>query len=579
MTRRAGGALQYTQAKAQEAEQRPIARKKTRVVVLGTGGAGLTAAITAHDHGAKVKVFEKADKVGGTTAWSGGMIWIPNNHLEAEFGSRDSREESVRYIMSLSHGLIDESLAEAFVDAGPRMVKFLNDHTPTNFRTIPQFPDYHAEFPGGRTGGGRSLDTPPYSFKELGKWADRVTPSPYYPGPRLSIYDTPLGQAVPEPVPEEELERRSRNNERASGQVLIGRLLKGCLDRGIEPRTSCRAVDLILKKRKVKGVVVETADGDEEEVEASAVILCTGGFEWSDEFKRAFLRGPMTHSVSIQTNTGDGLRMAMRAGAMLGNMREAWWMPVAVVPDDYNSMGRVLIAGIRSLPRCIMVNRKAKRFTNESSNYNAFGIAFHEQDVSAFDYANLPCWLVFDQGYIDQYGFSITDGKPGEPPPQWVAGAATLKGLADRLGILGEQLEQTVSRWNSQCAASHDDDRQRGDAAHDQWWGDAAQRGSTQAPMGPLDKGPFYAVEIKSGALGTKGGPQTDWNANVLDVDCSSSMIQSLPSLRGDSAKLQPISTMRLKLKTTMAPGCPLGLGVTSSRTFGLVCNLSGRVW
>ncbi len=101
--------------------------------------------------------------------------------------------------MSLSHGLIDQSLTEAFVDAGPVMVKYLNDHTPTNFRSTPQFPDYHAEFPGGKTMGGRSLDTPPYSFKELGKWADRVTPSPYYPDPRLSIYDTPLGQAVPAP--------------------------------------------------------------------------------------------------------------------------------------------------------------------------------------------------------------------------------------------------------------------------------------------------------------------------------------------------------------------------------------------
>lgn len=495
-----------------------MGKKKSRVVVLGTGGAGLTAAIAAHDAGAKVKVFEKADKVGGTTAWSGGMIWIPNNHLEAAAGVRDSREEAIRYILSLSHGLIDPSLAEAFVDAGPVMVKYLNDHTPTNFRTIAQFPDYHAEFPGGKTGGGRSLDTPPYSFNELGQWADRVTPSPYYPDPRLSIYDTPLGQAVPEPVPAEELERRSRNNERASGQALIGRLLRGCLDRGIEPRTSCRAVDLIIRKGKVKGVVVETPEGTEE-VDANAVILCTGGFEWSEEFKRAFLRGPMTHPVSIQTNEGDGLRMAMRAGAMLGNMREAWWMPVAVVPDDYNSMGRVLVAGIRSLPRSIMVNRKAKRFTNESSNYNAFGAAFHEQDVSAFDYANLPCWMVFDQGYIDQYGFSITGGGRGAPPPQWVTSAPTLRGLAERLGIPGEQLERTVERWNGQCAAGHDDDFQRGEAAHDRWWGDAKQRGSTRASLGPLDQGPFFAVEIKSGALGTKGGPQTDRNANVLDVD------------------------------------------------------------
>ncbi|MEZ5599345.1 MAG: FAD-dependent oxidoreductase [Pseudomonadales bacterium] len=491
---------------------------KRRVVVLGTGGAGLTAAIIAHDAGAKVKVFEKADRIGGTTAWSGGMVWIPNNHLEAEAGVPDSREEALTYLMSLSHGLIERHLAEAFLDAGPMMVRYLNEHTPANFRAIPDFPDYHAEFPGGKTGGGRSLDTPPFSFLELGKWADRVTPSPYYPDPRLSIYDTPLGQAQPQPVPLEELERRSANQERASGQALIGRLLKGCLDRGIKPRTGCRAVELAMRKGRVRGIVIETADG-RRTIKADAVILCTGGFEWDEELKRAFLRGPMTHPVSISTNTGDGLRMAMRAGAMLGNMREAWWMPVAEVPREQISTGVTLVAGMRSLPRSIMVNRKGRRFTNESANYNAFGAAFHEQDVSAFDYANLPCWMLFDQGYIDTYGFPLAGTPRGLPPPQWVTSAPTLLQLADRLGIPGAALETTVARWNAQVAAGADDDFHRGEAAHDRWWGDHGQRGSSAASLGPLDRGPYYAVELKSGSLGTKGGPKVDVNANVLDID------------------------------------------------------------
>ncbi len=492
--------------------------KKQKVVVLGTGGAGLTAAIAAHDAGAKVRVFEKADKVGGTTAWSGGMVWIPNNHLEQAVGVRDSRTEAITYLMSMSHGLIEQHLAEAFVDAGPIMVRHLCDHTPVQFRTIPDFPDYHAEFPGGKTGGGRSLDTPPYSFKELGKWEHRVTPSPYYPDARLSIYDTPLGQAVPEPVSVAELERRSVHHERASGQALIGRLLRGCLDRDIKPVTSARALDLIIRKGRVRGVVVESNKGVRE-VGCDAVILATGGFEWSEEFKRAFLRGPMTHPVSISTNTGDGLKMAMRAGAMLGNMREAWWMPVAEVPREEVSTGVTLIAGIRSLPGCIMVNRKGKRFTNESANYNAIGAAFHDQDVSAFDYANLPCWMIFDQGYIDRYGFQISGGKPGEAPPQWVTSAPTLAGLASKLTIPRDQFEATVGRWNTQVEAGRDEDFGRGEAAHDQWWGDAKLRGSTKASLGVIDKGPYFAVEVKSGALGTKGGPKTDVNAKVLDVD------------------------------------------------------------
>jgi succinate dehydrogenase/fumarate reductase flavoprotein subunit len=211
--------------------------------------------------------------------------------------------------------------------------------------------------------------------------------------------------------------------------------------------------------------------------------------------------------------------MAMKAGAMLGNMREAWWMPVIEVPREEVSTGVSLMAGQRSLPRSIMINRKARRFVNEAANYNAFGAAFHEQDVSAFDYANLPCWLVFDQGYIDRYGFGMVAGTPGEPPPQWVTRADSLAQLADRLGVPAEAMAATVERWNHQVAQGRDDDFHRGEGAHDRWWGDPTQRGGVEATLGPVDKPPFFAIEVKSGALGTKGGPRTDANANVLDVD------------------------------------------------------------
>src|SRR5690606_32691584 len=159
-----------------------------KVIVLGTGGSGLTAALAAHDSGAEVTVFEKHDQVGGTTAWSGGMIWVPNNRHEGQLGVDDSREKALTYLMSLSHGLIDQAMAEAFLDAGPAMVEYLEDADgPVVFRPIPEFPDYHAEHPGGMPGGGRSLDCPLYPFDELGEWRKRVTKSPYYPDPRYSI--------------------------------------------------------------------------------------------------------------------------------------------------------------------------------------------------------------------------------------------------------------------------------------------------------------------------------------------------------------------------------------------------------
>lgn len=490
-----------------------------KVIVLGTGGSGLTAALAAHDAGADVTVFEKHDQIGGTTAWSGGMIWVPNNRHEQQLGVEDSREKALTYLMSLSHGLIDQAMAEAFLDAGPAMVEYLEDAPgPVIFRPIPEFPDYHAEHPGGMPGGGRSLDCPLYPYEDLGEWAERVTRSPYYPDPRYSIIDSSIGQAVPQPVSPEELERRAERDERGSGQALVGRLLKACLERGIEPQTGARAVRLIHEDGALRGVVIER-DGETFEARADAVILATGGFEWDEEMKRAFIRGPLTHPVSIPTNTGDGLKMAMRIGAKLGNMREAWWMPVHEVPRENVSTGVVLVAGSRALPRSIMVNRKGRRFVNEAANYNAFGAAFHEQDVSAFDYSNLPCWLVFDRGYVEQYGFGMMGGVPGAEPPQWVIRADTLAGLAQRLGIPADALEATVTRWNAMVAEGRDADFHRGEAAHDIWWGDPAHRDSPAATLGPLERGPFYAVEIKSGALGTKGGPQTDRNARVLDVD------------------------------------------------------------
>jgi hypothetical protein len=210
---------------------------------------------------------------------------------------------------------------------------------------------------------------------------------------------------------------------------------------------------------------------------------------------------------------------------MLGNMREAWWMPVIEVPTDINVMGRQLLTYERTMPGSLMVNRHGKRFTNEASNYNAFGAAFHEQDVSRFEYANLPCWLIFNQAFYAKWPFvgGLSDGfGSGEArPPAWITRADTLTELARNVGIDAAQLSATVERFNRHAAAGADPDFRRGESANDLWWGDPAFRGDKRATLGPLSGGPYYAMEVKSGALGTKGGPQTDIDARVLDVDGS----------------------------------------------------------
>lgn len=491
------------------------------VVVLGTGAAGLTAAIAASEGGARVLLLEKGEQVGGTSAWSGGHVWIPNHPHMARHGIADSEEQAMTYIMSLSRGVIEERLARAYVRSGPEMVRMLEERTAVRFETVTGIPDYHPEHPGGMSSGGRTLECPLYPFDELGEWSDRVTRSPFFANPHITMSETPLGQAVPEPPSPEEIERRRRRDERGCGQALVGRLLRSCLDRSIEPRVRWAAEDLVLDDDgSVAGVVVDAPEGVRRIRAAKGVVLACGGFEWNPDHVRAFLRGPMTHPVSVPTNTGDGLTMAMRAGAAITNMREAWWAPVGEVPVEDNPTGRALINSQRALPHSIMVNRHGRRFTNEAANYNAFGGAFHVEDVTRFEYANLPCWLVFDQAYVDAYGFRVNaGGGTGTAVPDWVPRSESLEGLVAQLGIDGVALRETVERWNRACADGRDPDHGRGESAFDRWWGDPYRKGRVDATLGPIGRPPYYAYEIHSGALGTKGGPRVDPDARVLGHD------------------------------------------------------------
>ena len=468
--------------------------KDADVVVLGSGAAGLTAALAAHGHGASVVVLEKGEKIGGTSAWSGGMIWIPNNHHMREAGIADSRDEALTYLEALSHDLIDPALAAAFVDAGPEMVEWMEANTPAQFQLVAEFPDYHPEHPGGKPGGGRSLECPLFPFDSLGEHKKRVTVGYNYGTAPVTMQESNLGRAVPIPVPAEEMRRRAEHDERGCGQALMGRLFKGCLEREIPILTECRAHKLLVEDGAVVGVIADSVQGRSEIPAAGGVVLATGGFEWSPDLVRAFLRGPMTSPVSVPTNEGDGLTMCMRIGAALGNMREAWWMPAVEIPGDRGD-GRAdqhLFAAERARPRSIMVNRAGRRFTNEAANYNAFGAAFHEQDVARFDYANLPCWFIFDQTHLDRFGFIGTPA--GAPAANWVASAPTLTDLANRLGIDPDALETTVQRWNHHAADGKDPDFHRGESAHDTWWGDPWVKGTPAATLGPLDTGPFYEV-------------------------------------------------------------------------------------
>jgi 3-oxosteroid 1-dehydrogenase len=486
------------------------------VIVLGTGASGLTAAVTAVGHGASVGLFEKGDMVGGTSAKSGGMVWIPCNHVMEPFGLTDTRDEALTYLHSLSHGMILDELAEAYVDGGPQMLRWLEDNTPVRFQLVEGFPDYHPENPGGKTAGGRSLETELFPYGELGPWADRIVQG-YQMGKHNVMNETTLGKGTTDHIAADELARRQAGDLRGCGQALVGRLLKGCLDRGVEPRPRHRTVRLLVDSGRVNGVEFDV-DGELRQVEARhGVVLATGGFDWDPELVRSFMRGPLERSVAVETNTGDGLKMAMRIGAALGNMREAWWVPIMDVEHDDGVSRPWLVNRERTRPRSIIVNGSGRRFTNEAVNYNAFGSAFHEMDTTTFEYVNMPAWLVFDQVYAARYSIGGARRDDG-PVPSWITKAETLAELGEVLGMPTGALEDTAARWNAICADGDDADFGRGRSINDRWWGDAAQTG-VDATLGPIDTGPFYAVQIRPGALGTKGGPRTDGNGQVIDLD------------------------------------------------------------
>jgi 3-oxosteroid 1-dehydrogenase len=482
------------------------------VVVLGTGAAGLSAALTAAALGGSVGLFEKADTVGGTTAVSGGVPWIPA-HERPDVPSPPTVEEALTYLRSLSNDTMDEELVEVFVRSGAATLDFLEAHSPVRFSVAEGFPDYKPEHPGGRPQGGRSFNPAPFDFAALGEWASKITAFPqdfsdvgFDAETRARMWGDAPGPAAESDV-------------RVTGAALVGALLRGLLDLGVEPRTGHRGVSLLRSDEGIDGVVLETADGPVEVRARRAVVLAAGGFEWDPQLVKTFLRGPMTGPVSPPYNTGDALRMAMRVGAGLANMGEAWWVPTVRFPGDrYEGQARNRSVRLeRTRPRSIMVNRDGKRFANEAADYNSLGKAFHHFDGVRFVYPNLPAWLVIDRTHLETYGF--LGFSAGDPLPDWLNESADLPELARRTGIDPDGLGATVAAWNEHVAAGHDPDFSRGVSAYDGYWGDASQPTQAERTLGPLDRGPFYAIEISSGCLGTKGGPRTDGNGQVLDVD------------------------------------------------------------
>jgi succinate dehydrogenase/fumarate reductase flavoprotein subunit len=489
----------------------------TDVLVIGSGGAGLTAALAANHGGARVTLVEKSSKVGGTTAVSGGVIWVPTNHHMRELGIEDSRDEALGYIKRLADGRSDERLIETYLDEAPQMVRFIEETTPIRFKAIPRYPDYHPEFPGAKAGG-RSLEAGLFDTNVLGPWKDKLRRSPVFGMTAMSVTEaTDWGVfSKPRALPFKLLGERFAKGLVCYGGALTAGLFKGVLDRGIEPMLSTAGRELVVEDGRVVGLRAEQ-NGKELLISAKkGVILASGGFEWSRDLSARFLGGLITHPNTPPANEGDGLKMAMALGADLGNMNEAWWCPSVDVPgEEYD--GKQLHRGdfaIRSLPHSIIVNKRGARFVNEAHNYNDMMKPFFAFDPVAYERPNLPAWLVIDSQFVDKY--ALVTIIPGMPVPEWIVRADTLEALADRIHVDGKGLAATVARFNDFARRGVDEDFTRGASVYDHFYGDPDHKPNPN--LGTVEKGPFYALQVHPGAIGTKGGTRVDVKAQVLHV-------------------------------------------------------------
>jgi len=481
------------------------------VVIVGSGGAALAAALAAHDAGATVAVVERAASVGGTTAVSGGGVWMPRNHVS---GVDDSREEALAYMARLSAGRATAEQLTRYVDDGPDILAGLEKRTRLRFGAI-SWPDYHPEMEGARHSG-RMLEPTLFDTTVLGEWAGRLRRAPVL-GLPLTLQESTVEWTpsyTPERYDSAEIKRRVAAEQVACGQALIAGLLDGCLTRAIEPMLGVRAVEVMWRDGAVAGLVIEQ-DGRRVDIDARAVVLASGGYEWNGSLRSRFLPGPLTHPTSPPGNEGDGLLMAMELGADLANMNEAWWYPAGAVPgEEYE--GRQLsrfIAVERTAPHSIMVDRFGRRFVNEAANYNDMQKAFFAFDANEATPRHLPCWVVFDHQYRSRY--PVLTARPGGPDLDWLAVDDTLDGLAAKVGIDPVGLTETVQRWNNLVGEGRDRDFGRGDSYYDRFHGDPS---AAHPNLGTIEQAPYYALPVHLGAVGTSGGPRIDVNGRVQHV-------------------------------------------------------------
>jgi 3-oxosteroid 1-dehydrogenase len=506
------------------------------VVVIGSGAAGATTALRAAERGLSVLIVEKAHKYGGTSATSGGVLWVPDHKMVP---SDDSREKTLEYLNSVMTGPARRERVDAYLDNAPKMAHFLKSvGVPL---AVAAWPDYYPHAPGARAD--RSLICDTFDGRELGdhftlmrEQYNRFKVFSRYSMDVMEFFSistrakgwvmTFIKMFLRYWTDFNTRKLTARDRRFTMGAALMGWLYKQVFARKVEVRLDTKLDELVLSDDKVSGVKLNHF-GRVYEIKATfGVVLCAGGFEWNQELRDRFFPVPgLTRysSTPEDANRGEALIAGMKIGADTEHAESGWWIPTMQMPMQSASNFEEIHQAAFDVgrPHSVAVNRMGLRFVDEASGYDDFGKAMVADHLKTG--ANAPCWLIFDATFRNKFsagGIMPTILMPdGKIPPDWwdhyIFRAKSIDALAEKIHVPAEQLKKTVANMNQYAVSGVDLEFGRGSNIYDQMFGDANVK--PNPCLGLIDKAPYYAMAINLGDLGTKGGLKADARARVMD--------------------------------------------------------------
>jgi succinate dehydrogenase/fumarate reductase flavoprotein subunit len=550
------------------------------VLVVGTGASGMATAVTAASQGLKVLVVEKEARYGGTTARSGGWLWIPGTRLATEQGIVEPAGAARTYLQHEATTHFDAARVDAFLANGPKAIDFFTTRTVVQFDMPPVFPDYHAEAPGGQQGG-RSMVARPFDGRQLGERIKDLAP----PLPELTVFGMMLGSGkeikhfmrafksvesfayVTKRLARHffQVLRHGRGMTLTNGNALAGSLAKAAMDLDIPVWLSSPVSKLVVESDGVTGAIVQR-EGTRIRVNAKrGVVLACGGFPFDIERRKELFphapTGKEHYSPAPEANTGDGLRLAEAVGGQVDGTipHAAAWVPTSITTRPDGSKGVMPHFIDRAKPGVIAVTPKGKRFTNEGASYHDF-----VQDMVAANKGEpeVSAWLLCDHRVLRNYGLGCVAPFPLPFAHHLKSGylkrGATIGELAKSIGISPAVLQATVDEFNRSAANGDDPAFGKGSKAYNRYQGDEL---ITPNPcVAPLADGPFYAIKLVIGDLGTFAGLVTDEKTRVLDA--ARQPIKGLYAVGNDAASVMGGNY----------PGAGITLG--PALTFGYVAGL-----